>query len=95
MKDKKGDLKGKQGPMKLMFRDSQYEYISLPEEAGGGVVRLRRWLHCMRPAASTWEDYAENLKQNGYERRLAAPTAFVNKEWCGERTSRSWPGTRN
>ena len=35
----------------------------------------------MRPAASAWEeDYSENLKQNGYERRLAAPTAFANKE---------------
>ena len=82
--------------MKLMFRDSQYEYISLPEEAGGGVVRLRRWLHGMRPAASAWEeDYAENLKQNGYEKELAAPTASVNKERCGETTSCSWAGTRN
>ncbi len=54
----------------------------------------------MRPAASAWEEnYAENLKQNGYERELAAPTAFVNKEkwfawWYRETTSRSWAGAR-
>ena len=93
MVDEEGQGRISKDPVKLMFidikkahlngkvRDDQYEYVSLKEEAGGGVVRLRRWLYGMRQAASAWEeDYAEKLKMNDYERGLAAPTAFVNKK---------------
>ena len=52
LNSKKGDLNGKKGPMKLTFvvtktanlngkvREDQFEYVSLPVEAGGGVVRF-------------------------------------------------------
>ena len=89
----KGSVGGdeKNGPVKLMFIDvkkahlngevaeDEFAYILLPKEVGGGVGRLRRWLYGMRPAASAWEDhYAMRLKEVGFERGRAAPTAFVN-----------------
>ena len=59
--------------------EDEFAYILLPKEVGGGVGRLRRWLYGMRPAASAWEDhYAMRLKEVGFERGRAAPTAFVN-----------------
>ena len=61
--------------------DDDFAYITFPKEVGGGVGRLRRWLYGMRPAASAWEEHhAANLKNEGYERGSAAPTAFTNKE---------------
>ena len=61
--------------------DDDFAYITLPKEVCGGVGRLRRWLYGMWPAASAWEEhYAANLKNEGYERGRAAPTAFTNKE---------------
>ena len=81
------------GPIKLMFvdvkkahlngkvKEDEFEYIRLPEEAGGGVGRLKRWIYGMRQAASAWEtDYADNLQAIGSRRGRAAPTAFVNLE---------------
>ncbi len=47
--------------------------FSLPVEATGGEVRLKRRLYGMRPAASAWEEHAEKLQQNGYERGFAVP----------------------
>ena len=90
----KGSVGGndKDGQVKLMYIDvkkghlngevdDDFAYVTLPKEVGGGVGRLRRWLYGMRPAASAWEDhYAANLKNEGYERGRAAPTAFTNKE---------------
>ena len=91
----KGSVGGndKDGQVKLMYvdvkkahlngevDDDDFAYITLPKEVGGGVGRLRRWLYGMRPAASAWEEhYAANLKNEGYERGRAAPTAFTNKE---------------
>ena len=87
----KGSLGGndKDGQVKLMYidvkkahlNDDDFAYITLPKKVGGGVGRLRRWLYGMRPAASAWEEhYAANLKNEGYERGRAAPTAFTNKE---------------
>lgn len=59
----------------------EFAYIALPREAGGGVGRWKRWLYSMRPAASVWEDNCmAKLKEAGFERGRAAPTAFVNKE---------------
>ena len=71
----------KQGPMKLMFvdvknahlsgrlKDFEFAFVSLPKEAGGGVGRLRRWLHGMRVAASAWEgDHVEHLSSEGFSR---------------------------
>ena len=52
MVDEEGRGRSSKDPVKLMFvdikkahlngkvPDDQYEYVSLPEEAGGGVVRL-------------------------------------------------------
>ena len=91
----KGSVGGndKDGQVKLMYvdvkkahlngevDDDDFAYITLPKEVGGGVGRLRRWFFGMRPAASAWEEhYAANLKNEGYERGRAAPTAFTNKE---------------
>ena len=71
----KGSVGGndKDGQVKLMFidvkkahlngevDDDDFAYITLLKEVGGGVERLRRWLHGMRPAASAWEEhYAAN-----------------------------------
>ena len=51
------------------LQDNEFAYVYLPEEAGGGVARLRRWLYGMRPAAKAWEeDYARNLRDAGFER---------------------------
>ena len=56
---KKAHLNGK-------LEEDEWAYVELPEEAGGGVGRLRRWLYGMRPAASAWErDYTENLTVEG------------------------------
>lgn len=42
---------------------------------------MRRCLYGMRPAASAWEcHYAARLKEAGFDRGRAAPTAFVNQE---------------
>lgn len=61
--------------------ESEYEYIALPGEVGGGVGRLRRWLHGRRPAASPWEDHCvAKLKDAGFDRARAAPIAFANHE---------------
>lgn len=81
------------GPVKLLFIDvnkahlngevteGEYEYIALPNEAGGGVGRLKRWLYGMRPAASAWEDdYTAMMKEAGFDRGRAAPTAYFNRE---------------
>ncbi len=99
------------GPVKLMLivkranlsgkaQEDEHEHASLPEEAGGGVVRLPRWLPGVKQAASFFlEEYASKLTQNGSTRGLAAPTTFVNKEkgvrlavWVT--TLRSWGGAR-
>ncbi len=37
-------------------REDQFEYVSLPREAGGGVERLKRWLRGSRPASGAWEE---------------------------------------
>jgi hypothetical protein len=42
------------------LQDDEFAYIQLPVEAGGGVVRLRRWLYGMRPAAKAWEGAYSN-----------------------------------
>ncbi len=56
-----GEERGRVKPMFLdvkkahlngIVRDDEYVYIELPQVAGGGVVRLKRWLYGMRPAAS-------------------------------------------
>jgi hypothetical protein len=71
---KKAHLNGK-------LKDDAWALVVLPEEAGGGVARLRRWLYDMRPAANAWEsDYAENLKGVGFIRGAATPTVFFNPE---------------
>ena len=90
-----GSVKGRedQGHVKLMFvdvkkahlngklKDDEYAYIQLPEEAGSGVARLKRWLYGMRPAANAWEsDYAKHLEENGFRRGVAAPTTFAHIE---------------
>jgi len=59
--------------------EDEWAYIELPEEAGGGVGRLRRWLYGMRPAASAWErDYTARLEEVGFARGQSAPTVFFN-----------------
>ena len=35
----------------------QDAFIRLPEEAGGGVGKLVKWLYGFRPAAQAWETY--------------------------------------
>ena len=71
---KKAHLNGK-------LQDDEFAYVYLPGEAGGGVARLRRWLYGMRPAAKAWEeDYAGNLRADGFVRGRAAPTVFHKKE---------------
>ena len=78
--------------MKLMFvdvrkahlngklQDDEFAYIQLPVEAGGGVVRLRRWLYGMRPAAKAWEgDYSKRLVEDaGFLKGRASPSMFFN-----------------
>jgi hypothetical protein len=57
--------------------DDEWVFVELPIEAGGGVVRLRRWLYGMRPAARAWEEhYAKKLIEAGFIRGLSAPTVF-------------------
>ena len=59
---KKAHLNGK-------LAEDEYAYVQLPQEAGGGVARLRRWLCGMRQAASAWEeDYAKRLEETGFVR---------------------------
>ena len=64
-----GSVRGgeEKGKVKLMFVDDkkahlngivnedEFAYVVLPQEAGGGVARLKRWLYGMRPAANAWE----------------------------------------
>ena len=88
-----GSVRGdpRQGPVKLMFidikkahlngklSDDEYAYVQLPEEAGGGVGRLRRWLYGMRPAASAWEEeYSNTVEAAGFVRGKSASTVFWN-----------------
>jgi len=81
----------RRGKVKLMFidvkkahlngvvDDDQYVYVQLPEEAGGGVARLRRWLYGTRPAGAAWEeDYSGRLVAAGFRRGRAASTVFFN-----------------
>ena len=83
----------RRGRVKLMFIDvkkahlngclksDEHAFVGLPDEAGGGVAKLRRWLYGMRPAASAWEDdYAVNMGRVGLLRGRAAPTTFVHQE---------------
>ena len=88
-----GSVKGdpQKGAVKLMFidikkahlngklREDEFAYVQLPEEAGGGVGRLRRWLYGMRPAASAWEEeYSDTVVTAGFMRGKSAPTVFWN-----------------
>ena len=45
-------------------------FVLLPSEAGGGVARLKRWLHGMRPAAKAWEEHCATrlTKECGFQR---------------------------
>ena len=80
------------GAVKVMFidvkkahlngrvKESEFAYVQLPDEAGGGVARLRRWLYGMRPAASAWEDdYVEHLTSAGFRRGKSAPTVLLHE----------------
>ena len=56
-------------------------FVELPSEAGGGVVRLRRWLYGMRPAARAWEEhYAKKLIEAGFRRGVSNSTVFWHPE---------------
>ena len=93
------------GGVKLMFIDikeahlngklaeDEYAYVQLPQEAGGGVARLRRWLHGMRQAASAWEeDYAKRLEEIG---EIRDNGFLTSRDWradggppfCGDKTT--------
>ena len=58
--------------------------MELPEEVGAKpdqIGKLEYWLYGFRPAAAAWEnDYAEKLQGVKFERGLATPVAFYNKE---------------
>ena len=72
---KKAHLNGRLG-------EDEWAFVKLPKEAGGKVVRLRRWLHGMRPAAGAWErDYREHMEKVGFARGRVAPTVFYNMDW--------------
>ena len=59
--------------------EDEYAYVQWPQEAGGGVGRLKRWLYGMRSAASAWRgEYSETLRQLGFVRGRSSSTVF----WC-------------
>ena len=90
----KGSVGGRvdRGGVKMMFvdvkkahlngklKDDEFAYVQLPEEAGGGVGRLRRWLYGMRPAAQAWEkDFAAKLVQEaGFIKGRASSSVFYH-----------------
>ena len=54
-------------------------YVRLPEEFGGKVVKLRRWLYGMRKAANRWEEhYTTKLREVGFVQGTASPVVFFN-----------------
>ena len=63
------------------LNDSEFAYVSLPQEAGGGVEKLKRWLYGMRSAASAWEDdRVEHLRGEGFSRGRSAPMVMLHEE---------------
>ena len=72
---KKAHLNGK-------LNDDEFAYVQLPEEAGGGIGRLRRWLYGMRPAAQAWEkDFVAKLVgEAGFVKGRASSSEFYNPD---------------
>ena len=75
----------KQAHLNGILKDSESACVSLPEEAGGGVEKLMRWLigYGVRHAASAWEDdYVEHLRGEGFSRGRSASTVMLHEERC-------------
>ena len=71
----------KQAHLNGILKGSEFACVSLPEEAGGGVEKLMRWLYGVRPVASAWEDdYVEHLRGEGFSRGRSASTVMLHEE---------------
>ena len=53
-------------------------FVLLASEAGGGVARLKQWLHGMRPEAKAGEEYyaAQLTEEAGFRRGISAAKVF-------------------
>ena len=73
---KKAHLNGK-------VPEDEKVFVLLPSEAGRGVVRLKRWLYGIHPAAKAWEElYATRLtNEGGFRRGISAATVFWQPRW--------------
>ena len=60
------------------LKDNEFAYIRLPDEASGGVAKLKRWLYGGAEAAAG--GHADHLVELGFRRGQAAPIAIVHEE---------------
>ena len=62
-----------------IVNEDEFAYVVLPQEAGGGVARLKRY--GMRPAANACEKaYSDKMIEAGFVRGSASTSTFMHME---------------